>query len=118
MLVERRPLLSYIVAVHLARRHAPVHFAIRHSRISRKRRLLSVEEVFSITNPGGVARLPRTNRSLETMAIFKEQTATRKDPSPVSLDPSHRKETDSYSSPLPSYEPAPRPRTTETRESV
>src|SRR3954463_11911823 len=52
------------------------------------------------------------------MAIFKEQTATRKDPSPVSLDPSHRKDTDSYSSPLPSYEPAPRPRTTEHKESV
>src|SRR3954462_1438661 len=52
------------------------------------------------------------------MAIFKEQTATRKDPSPVSLDPSPRKDTDSFSSPLPSYEPAPRPRTTEHKESV
>jgi cytoskeletal protein CcmA (bactofilin family) len=52
------------------------------------------------------------------MAIFKEQTTTRKDPSPVSLDPSPRKDTDSFSSPLPSYEPAPRPRTAENRESV
>jgi cytoskeletal protein CcmA (bactofilin family) len=52
------------------------------------------------------------------MAIFKEQTATRKDPSPVSLDSSPRKDTDSFSSPLPSYEPAPRPRTTEHKESV
>src|SRR5256886_9629548 len=52
------------------------------------------------------------------MAIFKEQTATRKDPSLASPDPSLRKDTDSYSSPLPSYEPAIRPRTKEAKESV
>ena len=52
------------------------------------------------------------------MAIFKEQTAARKDTSPVSLDPSPRKETDSYTTPLPSYEPGTRSRTTESRESV
>jgi cytoskeletal protein CcmA (bactofilin family) len=52
------------------------------------------------------------------MAIFKEQNTVRKDPSPVSADPATRKETDSYSSPVPSYEPAPRPRTKEGKESV
>jgi cytoskeletal protein CcmA (bactofilin family) len=52
------------------------------------------------------------------MAIFKEQNATRKDPSPVSLDPSARKDTDSFSNPLPSYEPAPRIRSKEAKESV
>ena len=52
------------------------------------------------------------------MALFKEQTAVRKDPSPESLDASPRKDLDSYSSPMPSREPAQRPRTTEARESV
>lgn len=52
------------------------------------------------------------------MALFKEQTAVRKDPSPESRDGPPRKDIDSYSSPSPSYEPAPRPRTTEARESV
>lgn len=52
------------------------------------------------------------------MAIFKEQTVPRKDPSPVSTEPALRKDTDSFSNPLPSYEPATRPRTKETRETV
>jgi cytoskeletal protein CcmA (bactofilin family) len=51
------------------------------------------------------------------MAIFKEQIAPRKDPSPVSAEPALRKD-DSFSNPLPSYEPAPRPRSKETRETV
>ena len=52
------------------------------------------------------------------MAIFKEQIAPRKDPSPVSAEPALRKDTDSFSNPLPSYEPSPRPRSKETRETV
>jgi len=52
------------------------------------------------------------------MALFKEQIAVRKDPSSVSPDASPRKDTDSYSTPLPSQEPAPRSRTKEARESV
>ena len=52
------------------------------------------------------------------MAIFKEQTAVRKDPSPLSTDASPRKDTDSYTSPVPSIEPATRPRTKDGRESV
>ena len=52
------------------------------------------------------------------MALFKEHTAVRKDPSPESLDASPRKDIDSYSTPSPSYEPAPRARTKEARESV
>ena len=52
------------------------------------------------------------------MALFKEQIAVRKDPSLVSPDASPRKDIDSYSTPLPSQEPAPRPRTKEARESV
>jgi cytoskeletal protein CcmA (bactofilin family) len=51
------------------------------------------------------------------MAIFKEQTVPRKDPSLVSPEPPPRKDTDSFSNPLPSYEPAPR-RSKETRETV
>src|SRR6185503_5712679 len=51
------------------------------------------------------------------MAIFKEQTVPRKDPSLPSLEPP-RKDTDSFSSPLPSYEPAVRPRTKELKETV
>jgi len=52
------------------------------------------------------------------MALFKEQTQTRKDPSPESLETSPRKDIDSYSTPSPSYEPAPRARTKEAKESV
>ena len=51
------------------------------------------------------------------MAIFKEQTAPRKDPSLVLPEPP-RKDTDSFSNPLPSYEPAVRPRTRELKETV
>jgi cytoskeletal protein CcmA (bactofilin family) len=51
------------------------------------------------------------------MALFKE-TAVRKDPSPESLDASARKDIDTYSTPSPSYEPAPRARTKEQKESV
>ena len=52
------------------------------------------------------------------MAIFKEQTAPRKDPSLLSTESAPRKDTDSFSTPLPSYEPAPRPRSKEAKESV
>src|SRR5215212_2041578 len=52
------------------------------------------------------------------MAIFKEQNTVRKDPSPVGADVGPRKDADSFSTPLPSYEPAPRPRTKEGKESV
>jgi cytoskeletal protein CcmA (bactofilin family) len=51
------------------------------------------------------------------MAIFKEQVV-RKDPSLPSPEPLPRKDVDSYSSPTPSYEPAPRPRSKDTKESV
>jgi len=51
------------------------------------------------------------------MAIFKEQTIPRKDPSPLPQDLSPRKDTDSFSSPTPSYEPTPR-RSKEAKESV
>jgi cytoskeletal protein CcmA (bactofilin family) len=50
------------------------------------------------------------------MAIFKEQTVPRKDPSLVSPEPLPRKESDSFSSPSTSYEP--RPRSKEAKESV
>ena len=49
------------------------------------------------------------------MAIFKEQTVPRKDPSPLSSEPLQRKD-ESFSSPAPSYEP--RPRSKEQKESV
>jgi cytoskeletal protein CcmA (bactofilin family) len=52
------------------------------------------------------------------MAIFKEQTVPRKDPSLVSPEPLPRKEGDTFSTPSPSYEPAPRPRSREAKESV
>jgi cytoskeletal protein CcmA (bactofilin family) len=52
------------------------------------------------------------------MALFKEQTVPRKDPSLVSPETLPRKDGDSFSSPSPSYEPAPRPRSKEGRESV
>src|SRR5688572_14511673 len=50
------------------------------------------------------------------MAIFKEQIVPRKDPSPVSSEQFPRKDSESFSSPAPSYEP--RPRSKEARESV
>jgi len=50
------------------------------------------------------------------MAIFKEQTVPRKDPSPVSPEAFPRKDSDSFSSPATSYEP--RPRSKEAKESV
>ena len=51
------------------------------------------------------------------MAIFKEQNVQRKDPSLIS-ETSPRKDTDSFSNPLPSYEPAVRPRSGERKETV
>jgi cytoskeletal protein CcmA (bactofilin family) len=51
------------------------------------------------------------------MAIFKEQTVPRKDPSLITELPP-RKETDTFSNPLPSYEPAVRPRSKELKETV
>ena len=50
------------------------------------------------------------------MAIFKEQTVPRKDPAPVSPEAFPRKDSESFSSPAPSYEP--RPRSKEAKESV
>ena len=52
------------------------------------------------------------------MALFKEQTVPRKDPSLVSPELPPRKDGDSFSSPSTSYEPAPRPRSKEAKESV
>ena len=52
------------------------------------------------------------------MAIFKEQTVPRKDPSLMPSESQPRKDTDSFSSPLPSYEPAVRPRSGERKETV
>ena len=52
------------------------------------------------------------------MALFKEQTVPRKDPSLVSPELPPRKDGDSFSTPAPSYEPAPRPRSKEAKESV
>ncbi|MDP9206713.1 MAG: polymer-forming cytoskeletal protein [Gemmatimonadota bacterium] len=53
------------------------------------------------------------------MAIFKEQTVPRKDPSIVSADLPPRKDTDSFSTPTPNYDAAPRPRPSkEAKESV
>ncbi|MGZ3573580.1 MAG: bactofilin family protein [Gemmatimonadaceae bacterium] len=51
------------------------------------------------------------------MAIFKEQTVSRKDP-PLITELPPRKETDTFSNPLPSYEPAVRPRPKEGKETV
>jgi cytoskeletal protein CcmA (bactofilin family) len=51
------------------------------------------------------------------MAIFKEQIV-RKDPPLPSTEPLPRKDVDSYSSPTPTYEPAPRVRSKDTKESV
>src|SRR5437762_11907948 len=52
------------------------------------------------------------------MAIFKEQTVPRKDPSLMPSESPPRKDTDSFSNPLPSYEPALRPRSKEAKETV
>ena len=58
------------------------------------------------------------------MAIFKEQTVPkeqtipRKDPSLMSPEHPPRKDTDSFSSPVASYESVPRPRSKEAKESV
>jgi len=52
------------------------------------------------------------------MAIFKEQTVQRKDPSLTPPETQLRKDTDSFSNPLPSYEPAVRPRSKEAKETV
>jgi cytoskeletal protein CcmA (bactofilin family) len=51
------------------------------------------------------------------MAIFKEQTVPRKDP-PLMTELPARKETDTFSNPLPSYEPAVRPRPKDGKETV
>ena len=52
------------------------------------------------------------------MAIFKEQTVPRKDPSLMPPESQPRKDTDSFSTPAPSYEPAVRPRSKEGKETV
>src|SRR5437773_10701257 len=52
------------------------------------------------------------------MAIFKEQNVQRKDPSLMPAESQPRKDTDSFSNPLPSYEPAVRPRSKEAKETV
>ena len=52
------------------------------------------------------------------MAIFKEKTVPRKDPSLMPPETQPRKDTDSFSNPAPSYEPTPRPRPKEGRETV
>src|SRR5258705_12071722 len=52
------------------------------------------------------------------MALSKEKTVPRKDPSPLSSELPRRKDGDSFSTPSPSYEPAPRPRSKEAKESV
>jgi cytoskeletal protein CcmA (bactofilin family) len=52
------------------------------------------------------------------MAIFKEQIVPRKDGSLQSPETGPRKDTDSFSTPLPSYEPAPRPRSKDAKESI
>ena len=52
------------------------------------------------------------------MAIFKEQLVPRKDPSLMPSESPPRKDTDSFSNPLPSYEPAVRPRPKEGKETV
>jgi cytoskeletal protein CcmA (bactofilin family) len=51
------------------------------------------------------------------MAIFKEQTVPRKDP-PLMTELPARKETDTFSNLLPSYEPAVRPRPKDGKETV
>ncbi|HUQ99629.1 MAG TPA: polymer-forming cytoskeletal protein [Gemmatimonadaceae bacterium] len=51
------------------------------------------------------------------MAIFKEQTVPRKDPSLTSSE-SQPRNTDTFSTPSPTYEPAVRPRSREEKETV
>jgi cytoskeletal protein CcmA (bactofilin family) len=52
------------------------------------------------------------------MAIFKEQTVPRKEPSLMPSESQPRKDIDSFSTPSPTYEPAVRPRTGERKETV
>ena len=52
------------------------------------------------------------------MAIFKEQTVPRKDPTLMPADSQSRKDTDTFSTPAPSFEPAVRPRSKDTKETV
>ena len=54
------------------------------------------------------------------MAIFKEQTAPapRKDAAPLTAETFPKKDTDSFSTPTPSFEPSVRTRTREGKESV
>ena len=52
------------------------------------------------------------------MAIFREQTVPRKDPSVMPPESAQRKDTDSFSTPVPAYEPAPRTRPKEGKETV
>lgn len=52
------------------------------------------------------------------MAIFKEQTVPRKDPSLMPSESSPRKDSDTFSTPSPSYEPGVRPRSKEGKETV
>lgn len=52
------------------------------------------------------------------MAIFKEQTVPRKEPSLMPSESQPRKDTDSFSTPSPTYEPAVRPRSVERKETV
>src|SRR5881628_2542698 len=52
------------------------------------------------------------------MAIFKEQTAPRKEPSLMPSEAQPRKDADTFSTPSPTYEPATRPRSKEQKETV
>src|SRR3954470_19097223 len=52
------------------------------------------------------------------MAIFKDQTVPRKEPSLMPSEASPRKETDTFTTPSPSYEPGLRPRSKEGKETV
>jgi len=52
------------------------------------------------------------------MAIFNEKTVQRKDAAPLTTETIPRKDTDSFTTPLPSYEPVVRPRAKEGKESV
>jgi cytoskeletal protein CcmA (bactofilin family) len=52
------------------------------------------------------------------MAIFKEQTVARKDPSLLPAESSLRKDTDTFSNPVPSHEPSVQPRSREGKETV
>src|SRR3954466_988919 len=52
------------------------------------------------------------------MAMFKEQTVPRKDPSLMPPETQPRKDTDTFSNPSPSYEPAARTKSAERKETV